>query len=133
MRTNKFYLPWQVVRVNAKKEKDVSKKIELVKAFLDRYPTFSNFERVNNWIHTTSYAYKDRKPFQDFFEYASTKSYVGREVPEDFSKYSVRDLQEVLNDLNTRKYSFMFEGNIPKEHIEFVDKLKKELLRRGAK
>ena len=58
MRSNKFNIHWQIVRVKARSIKDVDAKVDFVMDFLNSNKNVHNKDRVSNWLKMTSYAYK---------------------------------------------------------------------------
>ena len=132
-RTNKFSIAWQIVRTNAKDQKDPDKKIQYVLDFLTQNPSRENYDRVLNWVKMTGVAYKDgiRKKFEDTTaKLINTKDeYQGTDNENDLSKISTAELTKVYNDLKKRKYGFQFKS-VPKDHVEFMKALEDELTKR---
>lgn len=132
-RTNKFSIAWQIVRTNAKDQKDPDKKIQYVLDFLKQNPSRENYDRVLNWVKMTGVAYKDdiRKKFEDATaKLISTKNeYQGADNENDLSKISTAELTKVHKDLKKRKYGFQFKS-VPKDHVEFMNALEAELTKR---
>lgn len=136
MATNKFNFAWQLVRVQARKIKEVPAKIKHVMAYLHKHPNIHNYDRIHNWLKMTQLGYKgDSKAtghFKDALENLE-KNKSKYNAPDDnhvkLSDVSTDDIKMVLNDLGSRKYDFQF-GATPKAHTEFVSTLEKELERR---
>lgn len=133
-KANKFSLPWQIVRVEARSIKNVSQKINKIVAFLYDNPNAHNYERVMNWLKMTQVAYKgdDRLLFDPIIQTLTVRkprfdSQTDTHV--DLSKFSTADIQLVLKDLSKRKYGFQF-ATTPKDHIAFVEALHTELASR---
>ena len=129
---NKFNISWQLVRVKAKKIKDVENKIEFVLNFLKKNNSKENFGRIINWLKMARLGYKDtnkRQLFIDALDLAEKIKCDVRDKVNDLSLIISDDLLMVYRDLNKRKYGFQYKS-IPKSHIEFVTKLKAELIKR---
>jgi uncharacterized protein (DUF2236 family) len=136
-RVNKFNIHWQIVRTKARKIKSVKEKLEYVLAFLDDNKNRHNYDRVLNWVKMTGVAYPKESPQREAFieaeqnlvdnmdEYINTTE----DNENNLNDISTKDLQMVFNDLSKRKYGFQYK-NVPKDHIDFMDKLKKELATR---
>lgn len=123
---NKFVYDWQLVRVKAKSIKDVDKKVDFVLDFLDSNPTNNNYDRVKNWLSMTKLAYDNKKPFDDALTYIATKKYTDKSDDLDLDDKPIENLKLILKDLKKRKYGFQF-NKIPKDHIDFVNKLEKAI------
>ena len=128
---NKFNIYWQIVRVKAKKIKDVNDKVNYVLEFLDDHNNVHNYGRVLNWLRMTELAYKgDKKvPFKDAVKFLvkHKEDFENPEdMPNDLSKIPQEDLEMVYKDLENRKYGFLIPS-APKTHTDFMAKLKKEL------
>ena len=134
MRVNKFSMPWQIIRVKAKKQKDVSKKISLVTQFLTDTPTYENMVRVLNWAKMTKVAYRDAETKQRFdilIDYIEGEDWKEHEpAVEGPEGYSLEDIEMVMKDLSKRKNDFMHGGVAPKDQVEFMAKLEAELEKR---
>ena len=133
-KVNKFNIHWQIVRTKARRIKDATQKIEFVMDFLKSHANQYNYERVLNWLKMTSVAYPEGSEQREAFKTAiqnlpSKESLSGIDDNNDLTKIPTEDLQLVLNDLKTRKYNFQF-NRIPKDHIEFVNRLEQELQNR---
>ena len=130
---NKFQIDWQIARLRARKEKGVEGKLQVVTSFLSDFPSLENYDRVMNWLKMTRVAYKDslqRSKFSRVIQELQEREYNTADYGNNFGTYSLKELDELLRDLEKRKYSFQFKGNAPKDHIEFIEELKKEILRR---
>ena len=127
--TNKFNIHWQVLRVRMKQMLPRDR-IKAAITFLHENPYHANYKRVLNWTKMTSYAY--RQEFDDFElwlrKHEALFSQEG-DLDNDMEIYSEEELQGVLHDLEKRKYNFQYAG-VPKQHMEFVDMVNKELGRR---
>lgn len=133
--TNKFQIDWQLARLNARKEKDVEKKIEIVTFFLEKFPSVDNYNRVVNWLRMTSLAYKKSSQYAQFLARIQTlqaQLYNIIDYGNNFGKHNLCALYELLKDLESRKYNFQFGGKVPKDHIEFVNELKKAIKEKEA-
>lgn len=119
---NKFNMTWQLIRTKAKLIKDVNKKVNYVLDFVKEDNYFSNYDRVKNWLRTTSYAYKDRSVFNNALTLLETLNYIEGDSDDDLNNFDQSEIEMVLKDLNKRKYNFQFKG-APKDHIVFVEKL----------
>ena len=56
---SKYDIHWQIVRVQAKKYKDISAKINYVLEFYSNYKTLDNHERILNWLEGLAMGYKN--------------------------------------------------------------------------
>ena len=131
---NKFNISWQLVRVKARKVKNVENKIEFVLNFLKKNNSKENFGRIVNWLKMARLGYKDmnkRQLFIDALNLIGKNKYDARDNVNDLSLIISDDLLMVYKDLSKRKYGFQYKS-APKSHIEFVTKLEAELLRRKA-
>lgn len=133
---NKFNIYWQIVRVRARKPKDVRHKIEYIKQFINDHPNIYNFDRVLNWAKMTKIAYPDpssqRSLFDKFIEYLEENEdnfNIKKDMPNDLTKVDIKSLKMVYNDLKKRKYGFQFK-NAPRDHIEFMKDLETEINKR---
>ena len=129
---NKFNISWQLVRVKARKVKNVENKIEFVLNFLKKNNSKENFGRIINWLKMARLGYKDtnkRQLFIDALDLAEKIKCDVRDKVNDLSLIISDDLLMVYKDLSKRKYGFQYKS-IPKSHIEFVTKLKAELVKR---
>jgi len=130
---NKFNFAWQLVRVQARKIKDVEQKIQKVVEYLKENPNIHNYDRVHNWMKMTALGYKGNTAAISLFNQAI------KELEDHKSKYDdpfdneadlhlakTEDLKAVLTDLNSRKYDFQY-SSVPKAHTEFVKQLETEL------
>ena len=134
---NKFNIPWQLVRTEARDIKDVSKKISSVIQFLKDHPNKHNYGRVHNWLRMTKLGYKSQptetKKFDDALEAIENKkeNYSSEEDYEiDIKELSDDKLQKVYKDLKKRKYGFQIK-TVPKAHTEFLSKLEREIEKRN--
>ena len=131
---NKFNISWQLVRVKARKIKDVENKIEFVLNFLKKNNSKENFSRIVNWLKMARLGYRDmnkRQLFMDALNLIGKNKYDAKDNVNDLSLIVYDDLLMVYKDLSKRKYEFQYKS-APKSHIEFVTKLEAELLRRKA-
>jgi hypothetical protein len=135
---NKFNIHWQIVRVNARKLKDVGEKIDYVKRFIVKHPNIFNFDRVMNWAKMTKVAYPKHSIQQSLFtnfihqlEQYQEDYEDPNDMDNDLTKISIENLKLVYDDLKKRKYGFQFK-TAPKDHIEFMKELKDELNSRST-
>lgn len=134
MTVNKFSMPWQLTRVQAKEIKDPEQKISHVLGFLKKHPTKENHGRVLNWMRMTGLGYKGdiRAKFNKHADHlAATKDQYthGEHGSDDISHVSDKDLEKVHKDLKNRKYGFQFKS-VPKAHTAYVNKLGAEIEKR---
>lgn len=137
---NKFNIHWQIVRVDARHEKDPKKKLKIVLKFLETYPNIHNFDRILNWVKMTGVAYKNKNE-EVFNLFLKTESNLekhksrfeknSKDLSNNLTSISTEDLYKVYNDLKKRKYGFQYKA-VPVSHIEFMEKLKSELQRRES-
>lgn len=138
--TNKFNLEWQLKRLSAKKEKDVQSKVDLVAeyAFKDfiikdgiKVYSKNRIIRSLNWARTTKMAYHKRNQlavdiFNCFIDTLNNKSIsLLKDDDIDICSIDKKEIISLLKDLERRKYGFMFNGIKPKDHNNFINKLKK--------
>jgi len=123
---NKFNMTWQLIRTKAKLIKDVDQKVNYVLNFIKEDNYFSNYDRVKNWLRTSSYAYKDRSVFNNALSFIETLEYIDGDSDDDLNNFDKSEIEMVLKDLNKRKYNFQFNG-VPKDHIVFVGRLNEVL------
>jgi hypothetical protein len=128
---NKFNIHWQIIRTEARKIKDVQKKIAFVVKFLNDNKNIHNYGRVHNWLKMTGVAYKGEK--REWFEDAvrrvesdKDKYTASKDMDNDLSKVSRKDLEMVYKDLKKRKYGFQYK-TIPKAHTDFLKSLEDAL------
>ena len=135
MTVNKFSMPWQLTRVQAREIKDPDQKISHVLGFLKKHPTSENHGRVLNWMRMTGLGYKGdvRDKFNKHADHlANTKDkYTSHEHEDsdDLSHVSDKDLEKVHKDLKARKYGFQIK-TVPKAHTDYVNKLSAEIEKR---
>lgn len=136
MTVNKFSMPWQLTRVQAKEMKDPHQKVSHVMSFLKKHPTKENHGRVLNWMRMTGLGYKGetRAMFNKHADHlADTKDHYthGEKGGEDLSNVSDKDLEKVHKDLKNRKYGFQIK-TVPKAHTDYVNKLGSEIEKRKS-
>jgi len=129
---NKFTPAWQITRVKARDIKDPWTKLKFVTDWLDKYPTYNNYQRVLNWVRMTGLPYSD--PFKTLYHNKANeltkKSWTDNTVDDmDFKNFDINDLTKVFKDLRARKYGFQFKT--PQSHIKFVTQLKVYLVDKG--
>jgi len=133
-KTNKFHPHWQIIRVKAKREKEVYSKVSGVSKFLQSYPTKENAARVFNWAIMTKMGYKDsysKAAFDPLIGYIKENEFLKSEGEiEPLTVLNDKDLLAVYNDLRKRKYGFQF-NKTPKDHIGFIEKLELEINKRN--
>jgi len=127
-RINKFNPIWQLNRVQAKKIKNVKDKVDFIIEYYNKYYTISDKERVLNWLNMTKLGYNGiHKKNRIFFDEAILE--LNKSNPTKFDNFSkIEDLSDdekkmILKDLSARKYDFRMNSKVPKDHIEFVNKL----------
>lgn len=121
MRSNKFNIHWQVVRVNARAIKDVSAKVAFVIDWYNTNQNVHNYDRVSNWLKMTSYAYEDKSAFTSI-EVSNNMN----DIDNNLSSVSKEDLRMVFKDLSKRKYGFQYKS-VPVAHTEFMLELEKHV------
>ena len=99
MRSNKFNIHWQIVRVKARSIKDVDAKVDFVMDFLNSNKNVHNKDRVSNWLKMTSYAYKDRSAF----DVEINGDFILEDLDNDLSKVDLDNLKLVFKDLSKRE------------------------------
>jgi len=134
-KANKFSVLWQIKRTKARDIKDPAKKILYVMNFLEENPNIHNLSRVHNWLSMTKVAYKDpeiRAQFDEQIEYIENnieKFSSTEDNKQTLQDTKDEDLKLVYADLSKRKYGFQYK-NVPKDHVEFMDKLEAEMKKR---
>lgn len=144
MRVNKFNIHWQIARCEAKMLASVDDKCQHVLRFLDQNPCIQNYYRVLNWFQTAKLGYSqlERATFDWYLKQLHvshyTKQQVGKraafileDMPNDLSTVDTDDLIMVWKDLSKRKYGFQYAGRVPRDHVEFMESLTRELERRN--
>jgi hypothetical protein len=138
MKINKFNIHWQIERVKVKNIKDVSKKLESIKSFLIANNNIFNMERIRNWANmlmVSNISINDKKLVNVFINvYLPTvnKNSLNVDNNNNLHNISTNHLKMVYKDLSKRKYNFQF-NKTPKDHIEFINDIEMELLKRGEK
>jgi hypothetical protein len=135
---NKFNTEWQVTREEAKKIKDVDKKISHVKKFLEQNPSKANLGRVLNWTRMTKLGYKNSSPelaqkFEDYLDYLDTNADKFTEEDKDID---LKDLPAakfiaVYKDLVHRKNDFQHGGKRPVSMSQYLANMVKIAKERG--
>lgn len=127
----KFNASWQLARVKARDIKTVSDKIKFILGYFSKNCTKADKERVLNWFKTTKLGYPKtavniNKEFDIGIDKVQSKNCTTQDNSSKISDLSVNEIKLILQDLNKRKYNFQFKRT-PKEHINFVQALEKEL------
>jgi len=123
MRSNKFNIQWQVVRVKARQKKCVREKASYVADWYSENMNTHNYDRVKNWFTMTAMAYKgENKALLLDVLSALEKTDIEDDSANDFGAIKEEDLWLVYKDLKKRKYGFQF-NKIPADHISFMKKL----------
>ena len=137
-KVNKFNIHWQIVRMKAKKIKDVEKKLKYVYDFLEDHKNIHNYWRVYNWAKMSSYAFRDKNIKQLYHMFLInlhitkwTFEKIEEDSNQDFDAYSLEDKLALKKDLNSRKYNFFYNG-APKAHVNFMRMLDNHLEGRDA-
>jgi hypothetical protein len=135
---NKFNTEWQVTREEAKKIKDVDKKISHVKNFLEQNPSKANFMRVLNWARMTKLGYKNTSPelgqkFEDFMDYmdANIDKFAEEDKDVDLMDLPEAKFVAVYKDLVNRKNDFQHGGKRPVSMSQYLAKMKEVAKERG--
>lgn len=130
MHVNKYDLAWQIVRMTARKEKRVERKIRIVTQFFMKNKSAQNAARVLNWAHMTKLGYRGEYAHKFISLEVAIRAYAitAPLVAEcnDFNLYPKETLRALLKDLKGRKWSFQFK-QAPKDHIEFVRQLEEAI------
>ena len=125
MKSNKFNASWQLARVQAKKIKDVSLKVEHVMLYFTKNTNIHDQDRVLNWLATTAMAYRDSATKEIFSQAANFVRSIECDSYDNTStvqNLSINDIKLVHKDLASRKYGFQFK-KVPQAHIDFVIEL----------
>jgi len=138
-KSNKFNISWQIVRVNARKIKDVKEKIYYVLNFLKENPNKHNYDRVHNWLSMTKLGYKSNSEAMEVFDsvidniehHKNDRFSSEEDSPNDLETISTDDLEKVYKDLKQRKYGFQYK-TVPVAHTKFLNELEKELNKRQS-
>ncbi len=132
MKTNKFNIHWQLVRLEAKGIKNPRDKLNHVLKFLDDNPNQHNYNRVINWVLMTSYGYRYLPLYENAYRGLLKNKYKysdPNDMDNDITKVDVSKLKALMNDLFGRKYNFQYDKT-PEDHKDFVNYIMEELERR---
>lgn len=137
MAINKFSPSWQNVRVKAKKEKDVSRKIQIVLDYVKSSCTEADILRVLNWLKTTAMGYVKVSPskaaeFNKAVKEVETLTPKDKDNNSSLKDLTLSELIEIQKDLKTRKYNFQFK-KVPVDHTSFMNLLENEIKERHGK
>lgn len=128
---NKYNLDWQMVRLEARKTKNVDAKLRLVTKFFLKNKSTQNLVRILNWSQMTKLGYGGAHAHK-FMSFEVAMRAYGLKLPttaeerNNFAAYPREKLKALLKDLQGRKWSFQFK-QAPKEHIEFVIQLEEAI------
>ena len=134
-RVYKYNVLWQLVRVQNKKEKYLQNKLHNVMAFLYRYPSAENRERVLNYLEGLALGYRDAL-LRDAVYHCRDEAYrfKPKEKDVDIPLYSVDTDKLILlyNDLYKRNAKWLENNyrNIDLNH--FLIDLYNELQKRSV-
>lgn len=129
-KSSPFITAWQLVRNKVKKIKDVNKKIEEVKDFLNQNPSRPNFLAVANWTRMTKLGYKNTSPesaqkLEDFLDYLENNQGKYNEEVADIDLESVpeKEFKSLYNDLIHRANDFQHGGKRPASMVEYLARM----------
>ena len=137
----KYNIDWQIVRVQAKKYKDIAVKINYVLEFYEKHKTIDIHERIINWLEGLAMGYKithDKAMIlgtKVLFEPAKTKEKVIND-PEEIQKlaydgaknYNLVFVKECFMDNFARFKKWAIEGYIHEELFQSTYGLLKYLV-----
>ena len=135
----KYNVHWQVVRVQAKKYKDVDSKLNYVLNFYKAHKTLDNHERIMNWIEGLAMGYRDLSTkakinsYKELFDKSTIKEPIIKvdqiqdQVYKDSKLYNSIVIKECFNDNYNRFKKWASEGYIHEELYEFTYGLLKYL------
>jgi hypothetical protein len=137
----KYNIDWQIVRVQAKKYKDIATKINYVLEFYKKHNTIDNHERIINWLEGLAMGYKNPHDkamilgTKVLFEPAKTKEKIIND-PEEIQKlaydgaknYNPVFVKECFMDNFARFKKWSSEGYIHEELFQFTYGLLKYLV-----
>ena len=135
-RVNKYNIYWQIVRVDARRQKGARNKVALVMEWLKLHKSNLNKSRVKNWLEMSRMGFKDQESkvyytialeqLEDMeFEKVSYE-----EEDNELTIHTDEDLLKVYKDIKVRKWSFQYNG-APISHVRFINKMEEELSTRG--
>ena len=126
----KYNIDWQIIRVQAKQEKNIINKLNLVYNWFLNNQSIDNRERIINQIEGLSKAYKD---FQRLIIIEEIDKYFGlNKLPkennyissvEEIKKYSDKDLFILYKDLFGRNKKWLKNNYIEEEINEFMENI----------
>jgi len=138
IKSNPFMTAWQLVRNRVKKIKDVDKKIEDVKNFLNQNPSEANFKAVANWTRMTKLGYKNTSPesaqkLEDFLDYLENNRENYNKEVEDLNLEEVpeKEFKALYKDLVNRANDFQHGGKRPASMIEYLARMVRVAADRG--
>ena len=130
---SKYDIHWQIVRVQAKKYKDISAKINYVLEFYSHHKTLDNHERILNWLEGLAMGYKNP---HDKAKILGTKVLFDTDkaikephlTPEQIQEHVFKEaehynpvlIKDCFNDNYTRFKKWASEGYIHEELYEFT-------------
>ena len=135
----KYNIHWQIVRVQAKKYKDVTTKLDYVLHFYQQHKTLDNYERIMNWLEGLAMGYRDISikakilGSKVLFEKVTTKEPIMHEKEiehhayTEAKKYSPTVVKDCFVDNYTRFRKWASEGYIHEELYSFTYGLLKYL------
>lgn len=134
MKSYKYNVHWQIIRTEAKRIKEIDKKIQYVLQFLDTYQNWHNYDRIHNWLKMTSLSYhkkEQKNAFENALRYIEQRYNSGfyRQMTDNVNEFWVFDrvyIERVYKDLKKRKYWFQIKS-VPKDHIDFMERIEKFL------
>lgn len=137
----KYNVHWQVVRVQAKKYKDVDSKLNYVLNFYKAHKTLDNHERIMNWIEGLAMGYKDLSTkakinsYKELFDKSTIKEpiinvdKIQDQAYKDSKLYNQILIKECFNDNYNRFKKWASEGYIHEELYEFTYGLLRYLIK----
>ena len=137
-KSSPFITAWQLVRNKVKKIKDVNKKIEEVKSFLNQNPSEPNFKAVANWTRMTKLGYKNTSPesaqkLEDFLDYLEKNQGRYNQEASDIDLNSVpeAEFKSLYKDLVNRRNDFQHGGKRPIAMINYLSRMEEVAAERG--
>lgn len=134
-RVYKYNVLWQLVRVYNKKEKYVQNKLQNVMAFLYRYPSAENRERVLNYLEGLALGYRD-PILRSTVYHCRDEAYQFKAKQKDIDiplfTVSTDKLLLLYNDLYKRNSEWLNNNYRNLDLNEFLRKLYLELQKRNV-
>lgn len=131
---SKYNILWQLTRVQNKKEKNLEFKLQNVLAFLYRYPSAENKERILNYLKGLKLGYKTKNDIIDkCFNEINNIETSNKDIDIPLFSVDSEKLLYLYKDLYQRNEKWLRDNYRNFELNEFLIKLYKELQKRNVK